>query len=93
MDASFRQIAFLFPGCHFRRYQRLVVQPPVPALAIHDVDLRFGHIQPTAVLRGVLKLNLIQDPTRLSWGEGLVQTRPIMRVQVILTKRICSAWG
>lgn len=31
-----------------------------------------------------MKLNLIQDPARLSWGEGLVQTRPIMRVQVIL---------
>lgn len=57
MDASFRQITFLFPGGHFRRYQRLGVQPPVQALAIHDVDLRFGHIQPTAVLGGVSKIN------------------------------------
>lgn len=84
MDASFRQIAFLFPGCHFRRYQRLGVQPPVQALAIHEIDLRFGPIQPTAVLGGVMKFNLIQDPARLGWGEGLVQARPVMRVQVIL---------
>ena len=84
MDASFRQIAFLFPDCHFRRYQRLGVQPPVQALAIHDVDLRFGHIQPTAVLGGVMKFKLIQDPACLGWGESLVEARPVMRVQVIL---------
>jgi len=31
-----------------------------------------------------MKLNLIQDPTGLGGGEGFVQTRPVMGVQVIL---------
>ena len=31
-----------------------------------------------------MKLNLIQDPAGLGWGEGFVQTRPVMGIQVIL---------
>jgi hypothetical protein len=31
-----------------------------------------------------MKLNLIQDPAGLSRGEGFVQTRPVVSVEVIL---------
>ena len=61
MDARFGEISLLFPGRHFRRDQRLAVEPSVQALAIHDVDLRFRHVQPTAVLGCVMKFDLIQD--------------------------------
>jgi len=33
-----------------------------------------------------MKLNLIQDPTGLGRGEGFIQTRSIMSVQVILNQ-------
>ena len=41
------------------------VQSPVQALAVHDVDLRLRHVQPTAVLGRVVELDLVQEPTRL----------------------------
>lgn len=44
MDACFRAIPPLLPGRHFRRDQRLAVEPSVQTLAMHNVDLCFGHI-------------------------------------------------
>src|SRR5919108_5986790 len=84
MDARLREIPLLFPGRHFHRYPRLAVEPSVQALAIHDVDLRFGHVQPTAVLGGVMKFDLIQEPTRFFRSKRLVEARAVMRVQVVL---------
>src|SRR5262249_23283154 len=84
MDARFGEISLLSPGRHFRRDQRLAVEPSVQALAIHDVDLRFRHVQPTAVLGGVMKFDLIQYSPCLFRSKRLVEARAVMRVQVVL---------
>src|SRR5215468_2921305 len=86
MDARFGEIPLLFPGRHFRRYQRLAVEPSVQALAIHDVDLRFRHVQPTTVLGCVMQFDLIQEPTCLFRRERLVEARAVMGVQVVLNQ-------
>src|SRR5205823_2114810 len=85
MDARVRAIPLLFPGRHFRRSQRLAVEPSVQALAMHEVDLRVGHVQPTAVLRSVMQFDLLQAPPRRCRRKRLGEACAVVGVQVVLS--------
>src|SRR2546425_12528478 len=51
---------------------------------MHEVALRFGHLQPTAVRGCVMTCALLQDPARLCRRERLVEARAVMGVQMVL---------
>ncbi len=53
------------------------------ALAGEHRELHLGHVQPTAVDRGVVELQLAQDPPRLVRRERLVQRGRGVGVQVV----------
>src|SRR6516165_9168881 len=68
------------PG-YFLRHQASIVQSAVETLVAHYVDLRLRHVQPTAVFGCVMKLDLVQNPTRLRWTEGVIETCSVAGVQ------------
>src|SRR6185312_3144955 len=80
------RIACFFPRCDFVRHQASIVQSPVETLTAHDVDLRLRHVQPTAMLWGIVELDLVQDPTRFLRPERLVETGSVVGVQVVLNQ-------
>ena len=84
MDACLPGVSSVFPCRDFLGHQASIVQSAIEALAAHDVDLGFRHVQPTAVFGGVVKLDLVQDPTRLLRPERLVEARSVVGVQVVL---------
>src|SRR5215472_6404625 len=49
-----------------------------------DTDLDLGHIQPTAMFRGVMELDALQDAPGLGRREGFIQSSGGMCVQVIV---------
>jgi hypothetical protein len=58
-------------------------QASIQTLAIQNGDLNFGHVQPTPMFRGVMKLQLPHDPPSLLRFEDFIQGRRRMGVQVI----------
>jgi hypothetical protein len=84
VDACLPSIPLAFPSCYFVRQSALAVQPTVQALAVHNVDLRFCHVQPTAVFGCVMELELLQNPPSFLGRECLIQARAVVRVQVVL---------
>ena len=63
---------------------RLIIKPPSYALAVRNVGLRLCHFKSAAVLGGVVKLNLVQDSTRLFRLEYAVEACSIVGVTVVL---------
>src|SRR5450759_3821049 len=61
----------------------LIGNPAREALAGKDAHLDLRHVQPAAVLRGVVKLKAAQYPPRLFGSERLVQRGGAVRVQVV----------
>src|SRR5450759_4951026 len=61
----------------------LIGNPAREALAAKDAQLDLRHVQPAAVLRGVVKLKAAQYPPRLFGSERLVQRGGAVRVQVV----------
>src|SRR5271156_645172 len=53
-DLGLRSVSMLFPRSDFRPQERDFVDTPVEALAGKDAQFRLRHVQPTAVLRGVM---------------------------------------
>ena len=66
MNACIPGVSSIFPCCNFLGHQASIVQSAIEALAAHDIDFGLRHVQPTAVFGGVVKLDLVQDPTRSS---------------------------
>ena len=62
-------------------------------LAVETTEFAFGDVQPTAVFGGVVKLDLVQNPTRLLRPEGLVELAPSWVFRVSFTRRIFVARG
>src|SRR6266478_660425 len=84
MNASSLCIAFAFPCGDLGGQLVLVIQPAIQALAIHNANFRLRHVQPTAVFGRVMKLDLVQDASRLLGRKRFIQARAIMRVQIVL---------
>src|SRR5918999_10378 len=60
-----------------------VAQPPIQALGRHHRELDFGHIEPTAVLGGVVEIQLPQNAARFHGRKSGRQRGGSVRVQVI----------
>ena len=82
-----RPVALFAPGADLRAQRLKVGYPSVQALPGQHAELQLGHVQPTAVLRRVHQLQLVQQRARLGWREALVQRRTAMRAQVVQDQR------
>jgi hypothetical protein len=56
----------LFPGGNFFGNESLAVDATAQALPVHDADLDFRHVQPTAVFGGVANLQPLQNAVLLT---------------------------
>jgi hypothetical protein len=56
----------------------LVLDAPIQTLAAEDTQFNFGHVEPTAMLGRVMKVQAAQPPLRFHWGKrGVEQSRDI----------------
>ena len=65
----------------------------IQTLAGEDGEFAFGHIEPTAMLGGVVKLQLARDPAGFVRREGLVQGGGVWVLRLSTTNRMRSAVG
>src|SRR5512134_3621944 len=66
-------IALRLPSCDLAGERLLVGDAPVQALAVEHRELQFGHIEPTAVLGRVLKLEPLDQAPCFLWRERLIE--------------------
>ena len=78
-----RPVALFGPRADLLAQRLKVGYPPVQALPGQHAEFQLGHVQPTAVLRRVHQLQLVQQRSRLGGREALAQRRTAMRAQVV----------
>ncbi len=59
---------------------------PVEALSRQDGQLRFRHVEPASMLRGVMPLEALGDPSCFVGWEGLIERGRGMGVEVVLNQ-------
>ncbi len=76
-------IAPLLPGSNDRPDPWYGRQPLIQALPPQDREFNLGHIQPTVMLRGVVKLQPSRDPSGFLWLKRVIQGGWRVGIQVI----------
>src|SRR5438045_1571382 len=82
-DLGASGVALRFQLLDFSLERFFLSDASVQTLTTEDAQLNLGDIQPTAMLRRVMKLQFAKYPPRLRGREGLVQRRCLVRVQVV----------
>src|SRR5277367_2554897 len=82
-DLRLSSVSMLLPRSNFRPQERDFVDTPVEALAGKDAQFRLRHVQPTAVLRGVMHFQALPQPPRLRGGKRLVKCPARVGIQVV----------
>src|SRR5215210_7136259 len=80
---SFGHVTLGFPHTHFLGKRLLVGDAPIQTLASEHRELYLGHVQPRAVLRGVVDLQPLQQTPSFTRGERLIQGGRGMGVEVV----------
>ena len=83
LDTSLLVVSAPLPGIDFTGEGVTVGQAPIQALAIKDANFDFRHVQPTGVLRGVVKDDATQQLVRHLDAEHVLETLAEMRVEVV----------
>ena len=83
VDGGLGGVALLLQSLDFLPEGLLVGKPLFEARAGQNAELYLRHVQPTAVLGGVVELQPFGDPPGLGSREGLVQRRRAMGVQIV----------
>ena len=92
--ATFVGVALLFPRTHFLGKRLLVGDAPIQTLAREYRELYLGHVQPRAVLWGVVDLQPLQQTPSFTRDERLIQSgRGMGALRLSITKTIFSASG
>ena len=78
-----RSVSMILPRSDFRPQHGHFVDTPVEALAGKDAQFRLRHVQPTAVLGGVVNLQSLPQPPRLRGGKRLVQGPTRVGIEVV----------
>jgi hypothetical protein len=84
VDATARSVAGRLPGRDLPPQRRLVGQPPIEALLGQHGKLDLGHVQPAAVLGGVVQLKPVGQSLGLGRLKRLIQRRRGVGVEVVL---------
>ena len=93
MDFGFFVVPSLFPGDNLFGDEVLAVDATAQALPVHDADLDFRHVQPTAVFGGVVELHSLQQPSGFRRLESFIEGGPAMGVQVVQHQtRLKGVW-
>src|SRR5829696_6462030 len=72
-----------FPRTHFLGKRLLVGDAPIQTLASEHRELDLGHVQPRAVLGGVVDLQPFQQTPSFTRGERLIQSGRGMGVEIV----------
>ena len=83
LDLGAGGVALVFQLLDFTLERGFVSDASVQALATKDAQLDFRHVQPTAMLRRVVKLQFAKYPPRFFWREPLVERGRLVHVQVV----------
>ena len=83
VDGGFCGVALLLQSLDFLPEGLLVGKPLFEARGGQNAELDLRHVQPTAVLGRVMKLQPPGDPPGFLSREGLVQRCPAMGVQIV----------
>src|SRR5579859_7349765 len=82
-DRPPRGVARGLPGHDLGAHAVLAGQAPAEASTIEHSQLYLGHVEPTAMFGGIVELELARDAARFDGGEGLVEGRQAMRVEIV----------
>src|SRR4051794_38572458 len=93
VNLRFSLVAFSFEGSNFTFQKGFVGNSSVQALPLENTNFNLGHVQPTPVFRGVMKLEFVQNPTGFSRWEGFVKRRGAMSIQVVINQNNLLASG
>src|SRR3972149_3078498 len=81
-DRRLGRIAFSLQSGDFLHQRGFISDPARQALALKYTELQFGHVQPTAMLGRVMKLQAFENASRLFGREGLIQRGWPMGVEI-----------
>lgn len=93
LDTSLFGVASLLPRIDFSGEQGPVGQTPIKTLAIQYADLDFSHIEPTGVLRGVVKYNAAQKCLRFFDVEHFLEAFAEVGVEVVQDQMDAACCG
>ena len=77
------RVALVFPGRDFTLERCFVGDAAIEALLLEDAQFDLGHVQPTPMLGGIMKLELPGDPPRLGRLKRFLQRRDLMRIEIV----------
>src|SRR5215213_9559390 len=83
VDARSSCISRRDPGRHLPLHGAPVTEAAIQALPLQRTQLDLGHVQPTAMLGGVVDLQPVSQALGLGWREGLVERGGRVRVEVV----------
>ena len=83
LDTSLLGVSAPLPCIDFTGEGVTVGQAPIQALAIKDANFDFRHVQPTGVLRGVVKDDATQQLVRHLDAEHVLETLAEMCIEVV----------
>ena len=83
MNLTFGFIAVLFPSQQLHLQRPFIREATLQALAAHNAEFDFGHIEPGAVGRSEVNANPVPYPIGLRLAEELNQRMVVMGVQVV----------
>ena len=87
LDTSLRVVSASLPCIDFTGERVTVGQATFETLAVKNANFDFRHIQPTGMLRGVVKNNAAQQFVRHLDSEHLLEALAEMRVEVVCCGR------
>ena len=80
---TFVGVTIRFPSTHFLGKRLLVGDAPIKTLPSEHREIYLGHVQPRAMLWGVVDLQPLQQTPSFTRGERLIQSGRGMGVEVV----------
>ena len=77
-------VAVVLPCVDFVGEDWLVGDAAIQTLRGENAEFGFGHVEPTAVLGGVVPFEALDEPARLGRGKGLIERGWLVGVEIIL---------
>ena len=85
------EVACVLPGGDLLDEVELVRDTAIETLTRQHAELGFGHIEPTAVFRGVVPFESLDETTGFGCGEGFVERRWFVGVEVAMSTILLAA--
>jgi hypothetical protein len=77
-------VAVVLPCGDFVGEDLLVGDAAIKTLRRENAEFRFGHVEPTAVLGGVMPFEALDESAGLGRGKGLIKRGWLVDVEIIL---------